>query len=127
MGLGGSAELQDQWAGAVRRQAARIGPCAGMITTHGGGPAILEAVTYPDWPPEMVVQPPEYVQEIAMLGAGRDVLYRYSWVTIIPAERLVDHGAGQRCQVIVAKSGEARSDRSGAERSWQQLDAGTRV
>lgn len=80
----GSAELQDRWAGAVRGQAVRIGACAGMITTQIGGPVRLDEVIYPDWPPEMVVQPPEYVQEVAMLGVGRDVLYRYSWVTIIP-------------------------------------------
>jgi hypothetical protein len=84
-GWAGSAELQGRWAEAVRRLAARVGACAGMITSRGGGPP-LEAVTYPDWLPEMVVQPPEYVQEVAMLGAGRDVLYRYAWVTIIPPE-----------------------------------------
>ena len=76
----------DRWAVAVKRQAARVGACAGMITSRGGGPGMFETVTYPDWPPEMVVQLPEYVQEIAMLGADREVLYRYSWVTIIPPE-----------------------------------------
>ncbi len=80
----GSAELQDRWAAVVRRLAARIGVSAGMITVRGGGPGIDEVVTYPDWPPENVVQPPEYVQEIAMLGSGQDVLYRYSWVTVVP-------------------------------------------
>jgi hypothetical protein len=85
-GWTGSAELHDRWAGVVRRQAAQVGACAGMITNEGGGPAILEAVTYPDWPPEMVQQPTEYVQEVAMLGACRDVLCRYSWVRIIPSE-----------------------------------------
>lgn len=83
-GWAGTAQLQDRWAKAVRGQAARIEACAGMITTHIGGPVHLEEVTYPDWPPEMVMQPPEYAQEIAMLGASRDLLYRYSWVTIIP-------------------------------------------
>jgi hypothetical protein len=82
----GSAELQDRWAEAVKGQAERIGACAGMITGRGGGPGPYETVTYPDWPPEMVLQPPEYVQEVAMLGAGLDVLYRYAWVTIIPPE-----------------------------------------
>lgn len=85
-GWAGSAELQDRWANAVRRQAARIGACAGMMTPRGGGPGLREVVTYPDWPPEMVVQPPEYVQEVAMLGAGRQVLYRSGWVTVIPPE-----------------------------------------
>jgi hypothetical protein len=85
-GWTGSAELQDGWAGVVKGQAGRVGACAGMITNKGGGPAILEAVTYPDWPPERVVQPPDRLHEVAMLGAGRDVLYRYSWVTIIPPE-----------------------------------------
>jgi hypothetical protein len=78
------AELQHRWAEAAKRQAERVGAYAGMITSRGGGPAPHETVTYPDWPPEMVLQPPEYVQEIAMLGAGRDVLYRFAWVTIIP-------------------------------------------
>ncbi len=82
----GSAGLQDRWAEAVKRQAARIGAYAGMITSAGSGPMFLETVTYPDWVPEMVLQPPEYVQEMAMLGAGRDVLYRFAWVTIIPRE-----------------------------------------
>jgi hypothetical protein len=57
-----------------------------MVTARGGGPGPQEDVAYPDWPPENVLQPPEYVQEIAMLGADRDVLYRYAWVTIIPPE-----------------------------------------
>jgi hypothetical protein len=82
----GSAELQDRWAASVKNQAARIGARAGLITSRGSGPPSDETVTYPDWLPEMVVQPPEYIQEVAMLGAGLDVLYRYSWVTIIPAE-----------------------------------------
>lgn len=85
-GWAGSAELQSRWAEVVRRQAERLGACAGMITSRGGGPPPDETVTYPDWTPEMVLQPPEYVQEVAMLGAGRDVLYRYAWVTVIPAE-----------------------------------------
>jgi hypothetical protein len=82
----GSADLQDQWATTVRSLAARVEACAGMVTARGGGPGPQEDVAYPDWPPENVLQPPEYVQEIAMLGADRDVLYRYAWVTIIPPE-----------------------------------------
>ncbi len=85
-GWAGSAELQDRWVRVVRRQAARVGACAGMITARGGGPGMHETVAYPDWVPEMVIQPAEYVQEVAMLGAGREVLYRFSWVTIIPPE-----------------------------------------
>lgn len=83
-GWAGSAELQDKWAAAVRQLASRIGACAGMITTHIDGPARLEEVTYPDWPPQTVVQPAEYVQETGMLSTDRQGLYRYSWVTIIP-------------------------------------------
>lgn len=83
-GWAGSAELQDRWAGTVSLLAGRVGARAGMITTKIGGPVHLDQVTYPDWLPEMVVQSAEYVQEVAMLGSGGDVLYRYSWVTIIP-------------------------------------------
>ena len=85
-GWAGSAELQDRWAAAVRGLASRVGAWAGMITARGGLPANLEEVVYPDWLPWNVLQPPQYVQEIAMLGADRDVLYRFSWVTIIPPE-----------------------------------------
>jgi hypothetical protein len=70
----------------VKRQAGRIGAYAGMITSRGGGPGPHETVTYPDWPPEIVLQPPEYLQEIAMLSRERDILYRFAWVTIIPPE-----------------------------------------
>jgi hypothetical protein len=61
-GWAGSAELQGWWVGVVRRQAARIGACAGMCAGQSGGPVHLEEVTYPDWSPEMVIPPPEYDQ-----------------------------------------------------------------
>ncbi|HVB45078.1 MAG TPA: hypothetical protein VNF47_20575 [Streptosporangiaceae bacterium] len=78
-----SPELQDRWAGFVKRQAARIGACAGLMTERmpAGSDTVLQK---PGWPPNT-----------AMLGTRRDALYRYFWVTIIPPELAVRLGGAE--------------------------------
>lgn len=75
-----SAGLQDAWAQFVRGQAARIGACAGGMTDDipGGGETALERALH---------------RGITPLGGDlREVLRRYSWVTIVAPELVVRLG-----------------------------------
>ena len=69
-----SRDLQDRWAGFVRRQAEQIGASAGFMNDDrapGGDTALQQAI----WPPASAY-PFRY----------REILYGYSWVTIVPSQ-----------------------------------------
>ncbi len=80
-----SSQVQDRWAQFTKIQASRVGASAGMMTRRLG-PYGLEKALYPDWPPDTVFQKPGWAAGSGMLSSDRDLLYRFSWVTIAPPE-----------------------------------------
>jgi hypothetical protein len=72
-------QLQDQWAGFVQRQAARIGACAGGMSDDGG---------VDEYETSLESCLPEHVRiaKDSSWGHVREELRGYWWVTVVPGE-----------------------------------------